>query len=338
MAIHTLNGIALFSGIGGLELGLTTLDKRFRTVCYVEGETFAVASTIEKMEKGILHEAPIWSNVETFNGSIWRGKVDFISAGFPCQPFSRAGKQEKTKDERWLWHDIIRIIDEVRPSFIFLENVSAFTNSKRGMSTVLRTLAESGFNAEWECFKAKDVGASHHRNRFFLFAYRSKQALAYTDRSRCVNGWNEVKNGSQRILEKRKLAGNESIKCGSNVADTKIVFCDGINDNIGNSMESETESKSGNDSWKENVSNPNGSRLKEQRLKKSSGKSETGKVQNIKRSNWWQIEPGLGRLADGAPNRVDRLRAAGNGVVPLQAAYAFHVLTTKAGYRFGGDD
>lgn len=333
MAIHTLNGIALFAGIGGLELGLRTFDDRINTVCYVEGEAFTVASTIAKMEKGILDEAPIWSNVKTFNGHAWRGKVDWISAGFPCQPFSRAGNQKKTDDERWIWGDIIRIINEVRPKFIFLENVSAFTNSKRGMSTVLRTLAQSGFNAEWECFKAKDVGANHHRNRFFLFAYGSKPTMADYDCYGCHYGRNEVKISGERFTKKGQLARNESIKCGSNVADSEIMLSDGFNDNIGNSIESETESKSGNGSWEENVSDPNGSRLKEQRRQISNGSQYIP----IKCSNWWQIEPPLGRLADGVPHRVDSLRAAGNGVVPLQAAYAFHVLTTKAGFRFGGE-
>ena len=312
MAISTLNGIALFAGIGGLELGLRTFDDRINTVCYVEGEAYAVASTIAKMEEGLLDEAPIWSDVKTFNGHAWRGKVDWISAGFPCQPFSNAGKQKRTKDERWIWEDIIRIINEVRPKFIFLENVAAFVNSWDAMSTVLRTLAESGFNAEWECFKAKDVGANHHRNRFFLFAYSDR-----TSRK-------QIKQG---------MGLSDSNRGGGNVADSENVLSDGFKDNIGNSMESETKSKSGNGSWKENVSDSDSSRFKEQRGSKSNGSQYTP----IECSNWWQIEPPLGRLADGVPHRVDSLRASGNGVVPLQAAYAFHVLSTKAGFRFGGE-
>jgi len=276
VAISTLNGIALFAGIGGLELGLRTFDDRINTVCYVEGEAYAVASTIAKMEEGLLDEAPIWSDVKTFNGHAWRGKVDWISAGFPCQPFSNAGKQKRTKDERWIWEDIIRIINEVRPKFIFLENVAAFVNSWDAMSTVLRTLAESGFNAEWECFKAKDVGANHHRNRFFLFAYSDR-----TSRK-------QIKQG---------MGLSDSNRGGGNVADS------------------------------------DSSRFKEQRGSKSNGSQYTP----IECSNWWQIEPALGRLADGVPHRVDSLRASGNGVVPLQAAYAFHVLSTKAGFRFGGE-
>ena len=121
------------------------------------------------MEEGRLHKAAIWSDVTTFDGRPFVEKVDYISAGFPCQPWSVAGKQKGTEDERWLWDDIKRIICEVRPRFLFLENVPGLING--GIDPILRDLAEIGFNAEWGMLKASSVGARHHRNRFFLFGY-----------------------------------------------------------------------------------------------------------------------------------------------------------------------
>ena len=161
-----MNGLALFAGVGGLELGISTAFPNAKAICYVEGEAYAASVLASQMEKGGLHEAPIWSDVTTFDGKPWRGKVDFISGGFPCQPWSKAGKLEKTNDERWLWDDIERIICETRPQFLFLENVPGLIDG--GICQILRSLAEIGFNVEWGCLKASDVGANHRRDRVLL--------------------------------------------------------------------------------------------------------------------------------------------------------------------------
>ena len=138
-----MNGMAICAGVEGIELGLRLVEPEYRTVCYVEGELYTAAILRTRMEEALLDEAPIWDDVKTFNGKSWRGKVDIITAGFPCQPWSVAGKQEGTKDERWIWPDIARIIGEVRPGYVFLENVQA--SLIKGEATLsLETLPKLG--------------------------------------------------------------------------------------------------------------------------------------------------------------------------------------------------
>ena len=206
-----MNGVALFAGVAGLEMGIRMAFPSARTVCYVEGESFAASVLANQMAKGGLDEAPIWSNVRTFDGTEWRGKVDFISAGFPCQPWSRAGKQKGIEDERWLWPDIERIICEVGPSLVFLENVPGLVKPEGGLYHVLGSLAEMGFNAEWGCLRASEVGANHQRERIFVLAYRTEtgglMAIAggsgfdiegglYADYNQRIAGRGEMERGS----------------------------------------------------------------------------------------------------------------------------------------------
>ena len=164
-----MNGLALCAGVGGLEQGIESIIPSARTVCYVEGETYPASVLASKMEAGSLPKAPIWSNVRTFDGEAWRGKVSFISGGFPCQPYSTAGKQLADKDPRDLWPDFARIIGEVRPHFIFLENVPNVV--KWALPTVLKDLSQMGYDAGWCVVAACQVGAPHKRSRWFLFAY-----------------------------------------------------------------------------------------------------------------------------------------------------------------------
>ena len=119
-----LFGLSLCSGAGGLDLGLTIAIPGYRTVGYVERETFAAATLVARMEDAALDQAVIWDDVATFDGQPWRGAVDLVSAGYPCQPFSVAGKRLGTEDPRHLWPHVARIIGEVEPPFVFLENVA----------------------------------------------------------------------------------------------------------------------------------------------------------------------------------------------------------------------
>ena len=120
-----MNGLALCAGVGCLELGLKILfGEQYKTICYVEKEAYAAAVLMERMADTSLDNAPIWDDVKTFDGKPWRGKVDIISAGYPCQPFSTAGKRKGTKDSRHIWPYIRVIIADIKPSFVFLENVS----------------------------------------------------------------------------------------------------------------------------------------------------------------------------------------------------------------------
>jgi len=185
-----LNGLALCAGVGGLERGIESILPQSRTVCYVEGETYPASVLASKMEKGSLPKAPIWSNVRTFHGEAWRGKVSFISGGFPCQPYSTAGKQLADKDPRDLWPDFARIIGEVRPHFIFLENVPNVV--KWALPTVLKDLSQMGYDAAWCVVAASKVGAPHKRSRWFLFAHSN-------DSSKHVMRFHEPKPSPQEF-------------------------------------------------------------------------------------------------------------------------------------------
>lgn len=163
--------LALCAGYGGIELGLEQVLDGVKTVCFVEGECFAAQHLIKKMEEGTIHEAPIWSNVRTFDGEPWRGKVDIITGGFPCQPYSSAGKQLAYKDPRDLWPDFVRIVGEVRPGFLFFENVPGIV--KWRLNEIILDLDKLGYSCAWCVVAASEVGALHKRKRWFLFAVRN---------------------------------------------------------------------------------------------------------------------------------------------------------------------
>jgi len=162
--------LSICTGIGGLDLGVGLALPGARTVCMVEGEAACVEVLASRMEDGRLHPAPIWTNARTFDGRPWRGRVHGIVAGYPCQPFSVAGKRQGADDPRHLWPEILRIAGEVGPEFLFLENVAG--HIRLGLDRVLGDLAEVGFDAEWTTVRASDVGAPHRRERVFILAYR----------------------------------------------------------------------------------------------------------------------------------------------------------------------
>ncbi len=169
-----LNGLALCAGAGALELSLRVAFPGAETICYVERDSYAAATLMARMEEESLDRAPVWDDLTTFECGPWRGRVDFVSAGFPCQPFSLAGKKKGTDDERWIWPDIARIIRDVGAEYVFLENVPAL--AARGLGYVLGSLAEIGFDAKWTVLGAGDVGAPHRRKRLFIFAWRISDA------------------------------------------------------------------------------------------------------------------------------------------------------------------
>ncbi len=165
------NVLSLCSGVGGLDLGIRLAIPSARVVCWVEREVAAVEILVRRMSEGRLDNAPVWSDVATFDGEPWRGVVDCVAAGFPCQDISNAGKGEGIKEgnRSGLFFHVVRVVRQVRPRYVFLENVAAIL--VRGLDTVLGSLAEAGYDAEWLCLKASEVGAPHRRDRFFLLAH-----------------------------------------------------------------------------------------------------------------------------------------------------------------------
>jgi DNA (cytosine-5)-methyltransferase 1 len=163
-----MNELALFAGAGGGILGGHLLG--WRTVCAVEWEAYPASVLVARQNDKILPTFPIWDDVQTFDGKPWRGIVDVVSGGFPCQDISVAGKGDGLDGERsGMWREMARIIGEVRPKYAFVENSPMLT--LRGLGTVLKDLATMGYDAKWGVLGADSVGFSHHRARIWLVAY-----------------------------------------------------------------------------------------------------------------------------------------------------------------------
>ena len=162
-----LRELALFAGAGGGILGGHLLG--WRTVCAVEWEPYAACVLASRQNDGILSAFPIWDDVQTFDGKPWAGRVDVISGGFPCQDISAAGQGAGIDGTRsGMWSHMARIVGEVRPKYVFVENSPMLTS--RGLNRVLGDLASLGFNARWGVVSAADVGAPHQRDRIWILA------------------------------------------------------------------------------------------------------------------------------------------------------------------------
>jgi len=199
-----MNELALFAGAGGGILGSKILG--WRTVCAVEIDEYARNVLVARQNDGTFPPFPIWDDVRTFDGRPWRGIVDVVSGGFPCQDISVAGTGKGIDGERsGLWSEMARIVGEVRPRYVFVENSPLLV--RRGLDRVLGDLAEMGFDAVWGVVGADDAGAPHRRKRLWI--------LAYTD------GVRELQSTESRD-EKR----DRSCNCRQDVADAGGMRCE----------------------------------------------------------------------------------------------------------------
>ena len=163
-----MNELHLFAGVGGGILGGMLLGHT--CVCAVEIDSYCRKILLQRQRDGILPKFPIWDDVRTFDGRPWRGKIDCICGGFPCQDISVAGKGAGLDGERsGLWREFARIIGEIRPRYALLENSPML--AVRGLGRVLGDLAETGYNARWLVMGADDVGAPHRRKRIWILAH-----------------------------------------------------------------------------------------------------------------------------------------------------------------------
>lgn len=164
------NVLSLCSGGAGLDCGIRLAVPSARVVCWVEWEAFACEVLAAEMETGRLDAAPLWTNLRTFDGKPWRGVVDLLAAGYPCPPFSCAGKRKGKEDPRHLWPEVARAIAECEPRFVFLENVAGHVTL--GFDEVAVSLERMGYRVEAGLFSAEEVGAPHERDRLFVLAVR----------------------------------------------------------------------------------------------------------------------------------------------------------------------
>ncbi len=173
-----MNELALFAGAGGGILGGKLLG--WRTVCAVERDAYAAQVLAQRQNDGILKPFPIWSDVCSFDGKPWRGIVDVVSGGFPCQDISLAGKGAGIEGARsGLWTHMARIVGEIRPKLVYLENSAALLT--RGLGVVLGDLADLGYDCKWTVLGAADVGGQHQRDRFWLCAHAAGEHVNARD-------------------------------------------------------------------------------------------------------------------------------------------------------------
>jgi DNA (cytosine-5)-methyltransferase 1 len=163
-----MNELALFAGAGGGILGGKLLG--WRTVCAVELDPYCRRVLLARQRDGFLPRFPIWDNVTTFDGKPWRGRVDVISGGFPCTDHSSGkhqhnGGNDYEGESMQLWRHMARIIGEVRPRYVFVENSPRLIRG--GLANVLADLAAMGFNGRWGVISAQEAGAPHQRKRFW---------------------------------------------------------------------------------------------------------------------------------------------------------------------------
>ena len=285
---------SLFAGIGGLDLGLERAGMR----CLWQVEIDDYANRVLSKH---------WPDVARYRDVRECGKhnlapVDLVCGGFPCQDVSLAGKRAGLEGKRsTLWGEFARIVGELRPQWVLAENVPGLRSSDNGrfFGNVLRDLAACGYDAEWDCIPAAAVGAPHRRDRIFIVAYpngRERGRRVFAQREPQGRDADAARDGAQRavadaprIYGKRAVAGGD--RCG------------------------EPEGEIGNGGCV--VPHATGAGLEGQvaagRYAGESGLSAE--------CDWWATEPNVGRVANGVPARVDRLRCLGNAVVPQVAEW-----------------
>jgi len=340
-----MHELALFAGAGGGILGGKLLG--WRTVCAVEWEPYPCAVLCARQNEGILAPFPIWDDVRTFDGRPWRGRVDVVSGGFPCQDISAAGKGAGIDGERsGMWAHMARIIREVGPRYAFVENSPMLTS--RGLGRVLGDLAEMGYDARWGVLGAVDAGAPHQRDRIWIMADseggKSRQstqrqgreslggrsgnrggdantratAVANADSLRELQPQGterderrRVGDGGEDVADARHLRGRHGAE-SNETKPASLARCGEVCDTVRKGLE-------GADAL--NVA------CESSRQHGEIAPTTEAAFGGVPRIAWWATEPDVGRVAHGVAARVDRLKAIGNGQVPSVAALAWRILS-----------
>ncbi|WP_220475463.1 DNA cytosine methyltransferase [Sphingomonas cavernae] len=295
-----LRGISLCAGYGGLDLGLHIAEPRYRTVGYVERETHASATLVARMADAALAQAPIWDDLRSFDGLAWRGRVHLVAAGYPCQPFSQAGKRRGSADPRHLWPEVARVVSEIEPDWVFCENVEGHLDV--GFADVVECLQGMDYRVKAGLFTAREAGASHRRRRLFI--------LAHADRQRCrLLSGAAGRTGDDPSVEavgyRRRELRSVCDQHGQPVVDAALADAEGAGGPPGVPVIP--------------IFAP--------------GPAELQAWADILDGRP-DLQPAILRASDGLADRVDRSRGAGNGVCSLAAALAW--ATLKAAFDANG--
>ncbi len=354
--------LSICSGYGGIELGLSAVIPGIRTVCYVEREVEACEILGARIKDGVIDDAPIWTDLRTFDATAWRGQIHILTGGFPCQPHSVAGLRKGESDPRELSGEVLRIADELGRPTLFLENVPGI--KKFWFNNVRPKLQGMGYRVEEVLVTASETGAPHKRQRLFILAHptggrqfecfplgqeegftgETDQSVAYPDSS-----------GSGQDREQAELwtTGSEQPPSDSRIPregeDGQVEEGRCEPDRPGSVDDSETERPQG-----EGVQNGSHDPIPELAFASSEGHGRvrrTGKTETVQTkgsirlyppgpsdTRGWEhvfsqmpsLIPTFCRVANGSTPRVSRqLRAGGNGVVPAMAARAWQLLVRK---------
>ena len=344
------NVISFCTGYGGLELGIGRAGVDVRIVCNVEIEAFVQANLVAKTEEGRMDNAPIWTDLKTFPASIFRGKVCGIVGGYPCQPFSSAGKRKGEEDPRHLWPYIRKHVRAVRPLWCFFENVQG--HATMGLWRVLSDLEEEGYETTWGIFSAEEVGAPHQRKRVFILARLGNPP---SERPR---GGSENCEGEQSEVLGERLESDELANPASGQP-RESQARNGREDTGGGSEETQWPARPGEEQyeWEEprvvanrkvercggrkNKDGKDGEGISEQEgeerpilRSETAGCGGDGEAPNDEaQSEFCGTIDGTKSGVDAIANRVDRLRLLGNGVVPQTAELAWRTLWKELNER-----
>ena len=311
----------LFSGIGGFSLGLERAG--METVAFCEFDKKA-----QLVLKKHWPDVPIYNDVRELNGKQIReeiGAVQIICGGFPCQPFSQAGKRKGEEDDRHLWPEYFRLIQEIRPRWVIGENVAGLISM--GLDEVLSDLESENYSCQTLVIPACAVNAPHRRDRVWIVGYTEQDGSSTAEKSR-ISGSPSTRSSKRenKTIKSQRTGRREN---NGNVAHTvsnserspyrERTF--GPSDNKQNNWDKvwndsrnccKTMANSTGEGWERRLH-----RGQNQKRESQQGYSGCGSTVRIKQEqNWWAVEPDVGRVAHGIPRRVDRLKQLGNAVVP----------------------
>lgn len=305
MDCHTATVLSLCTGAGGLELGIKLAVPNSRAVCYVEGEAYAASILAARMEDKSLDAAPVWSDLRTFDCRPWCDCVDIITAGYPCQPFSIAGRRRAENDPRHLWLYIRDIVSIVRPRIAFFENVSH--HLRLGFEQVHDDLRGMGYGVKAGLFTAEEVGAPHKRERLFILAH-AEGAGAWLDQSRISERL--IRNGTTLADPagdgNHRTSGNIFEPHGRPNGEVPRLF-----DIAGCQLADTVKPRLERFAWDEEASDRSGFSCRDGLPAWPPAPGNIGAWEPIPDA----FKPAVHRMADGMADRVDRIRLCGNGVV-----------------------
>ena len=318
------NHLDLFSGIGGFSLGLERTGF-FQTVAFCEVDTFC-KQILNKHWKGV----PVYDDIKKLKGNEIEkehGKINILTGGFPCQPYSVAGKQKGTDDDRYLWPEMFRIIRETKPEFIIAENVKGLINIQDGMvfETVCSNLESEGYEVQAFNIPAAGVGAPHKRERVWIVGYSEHNGSLTTKISRSFNSTsNNNKEREKQASELTRTSGSEHHEIMENSRRTlrqRSKFGTENEDEI--RKEDAYQSERSSEARENVVADSSSEQSNSEHHREEQG--EVSKQEQIKSrgsDSWtlreanWISEPNVGRVAHGIPERSHRLKALGNAIVP----------------------